>query len=358
MQERPDRARRLLRGLGYLALSTLLHAGLLLLLVPVLLMMRPLHPTERPTPITLLDESGPHRPRSDASPAQPKDQDEAQKEKEEEERKREQGQIVDVAPPVEERRPDDARFLSEHDITVEQETRTDRFRLDSDVRSPTYSPEDAMEFQSDVPDVGATAPSSGGPAGSQPFEADRDGRYASLPEPYRLTNKVGLEGPVPAGSGEQKVSGSPSNDLVDAKLGDRMSLNTKEVVYAAYINRIKRVVSFYWNQNLDNLPRTIRLSRSHYDTVVYVVLDDQGGLESVEVTDTCGEDLLDDAVVQAFRAAGPFPNPPEALISKDGRVHLDDMGFTVQVGSAVRAPYAGVDPRSGVQFPGILKATH
>jgi len=358
LPEKPDRARRLLRGLVYLALSGAFHVALLLLLLPVLLLVRPIHPGERPTPVTLLDESGPRRPRDGAEPDLPKDQEEAKKEQEEEERKRDQGQIVDVAPPLEERRPDDARYLSEHDITVDQETRTDRFRLDSEVRSPTYSPEDAMQFQSNVPDVGATVPSSGGPAGSQPFEADRDGRYASLPAPYRLTNQVGLDSPVPAGSGEQKVSGSPSNDLVDAKVGDRMSLNTREVVYAAYINRIKRVVSFYWNQNLDNLPRTIRLSRSRYDTVVYVVLDDQGGLESVEVTDTCGEDLLDDAVVQAFRSAGPFPNPPEALISKDGRVHLDDMGFTVQVGGPARAPYSGVDPRSGVQFPGILKATH
>ncbi len=343
----------------FLFVSAILHGIALVLLIPLLLLHPTIEPVDRPTPITLLDESGPRRPRDGASTAQadqaPKPEEE---EPEEREPEREQGQVVDVAPPIEERRPDDARFLAEYDITVPEETRTDRFRLDSDFRAPTYSPEDAMELQSELMDLGATVPSSGGQAGSQPFDAERDGRYASLPSPYRLSNKAGLEGPVPVGAGEQRVSGSPSNDLVDARLGTQMSVNTREVVFAAYINRIKRIVSFYWNQNLDNLPQTVRLSRLRYDTVVYVVLDDQGALQSIEVTEGCGEGALDEAVVQAFRVAGPFPNPPEALITKDGLVHLDDMGFTVQVGGPARAPYAGVDPRSGVQFPGILKATH
>ena len=76
------------------------------------------------------------------------------------------------------------------------------------------------------------------------------------------------------------------------------------------------------------------------------------------MTDQSGEAALDQAVVQAFRVAGPFPNPPEQLIAKDGRVYLEDMGFTVQVGGAMRAPYVGIDPRAGVQYPGILKAPH
>jgi hypothetical protein len=66
---------------------------------------------------------------------------------------------------------------------------------------------------------------------------------------------------------------------------------------------------------------------------------------------------VDNCVVEAFRLAGPFPNPPEQLIGADGRAYLPDFGFTVEVGQA-RSPYMGVDPRSGVQFPGILKATH
>ncbi len=354
----PSWSRALLRAALFVAVSAALHLVVAILLLPLLLRPAELAGVSRPTPITLLDDAGPQRPSDGDSPALPRPEDpEAEKEEEEKEPEREDGQVVDVAPPNEERRPDEARFLAEYDITVSEETRTNRFRLESDVRAPTFSQEDAVKFEEQLQDLGVTTPSSGGSAGSQPFDAERDGRYASLPSPYRMSNKAGLEGPVPVGSGEQRLSGSPSNDLIDARLATSMSVNTREVVFAAYINRIKRIVSFYWNQNLDNLPGTIRLSRPRYETEVYVVLDDQGALQSIEVTESCGEDALDQAVVQAFRQAGAFPDPPEALVSKDGQVHLDDMGFTVQIGGPARAPYAGVDPRGGVQFPGILKAT-
>lgn len=359
MRQPPEHrsGRKLVRALVFLGLSLVFHVMLAIVVLPRLMLERHFTPVDRPTPVTLLDESGPRRPSAGDSPALPSDEaPEEEPEPEEPDPMREDGQIVDVAPPAEERRPEDSDYLSEHDITVEQEMRTNRFRLESDVRAPEYSQEDALEFE-DLIDLGVKAPSTGGQAGSETFDPARDGRYASLPSPYRLTNKEGLDGPVPVGHGKQRISGSPSNDLVNEKLGPAMLVNTREIVFAGYINRIKRIVSFYWNQNLDNVPSTVRLTRTRYDTEVYVVLDDQGALQSIEVTGRSGEPALDEAVVQAFRAAGPFPDPPEQLIAKDGQVYLDDMGFTVQVGGGMRAPYAGVDPRAGVQFPGILKAT-
>jgi hypothetical protein len=53
--------------------------------------------------------------------------------------------------------------------------------------------------------------------------------------------------------------------------------------------------------------------------------------------------------------ASPFPNPPEGLIQSDGRVYLPDMDFTVRFRIG-RARYQGIDPRAGVQYPGILKS--
>ncbi len=59
--------------------------------------------------------------------------------------------------------------------------------------------------------------------------------------------------------------------------------------------------------------------------------------------------------MDAFRIAGPFPNPPPELIDIDGRIYLTNMQFTVELGRA-RAVYEGVDPRAGVRFPGLLNA--
>ena len=92
-----------------------------------------------------------------------------------------------------------------------------------------------------------------------------------------------------------------------------------------------------------------------YRTDIKAILNADGALEYIEVTDASGSEPLDDAVVRAFKVAGPFPNPPDGLLEKDGRVYLPDMGFTVQLGVA-RARYEGIDPRAGVQFPGILKS--
>ncbi|MGB0640413.1 MAG: TonB family protein, partial [Myxococcota bacterium] len=174
----------------------------------------------------------------------------------------------------------------------------------------------------------------------------------------QVTNKEGMQKPVPASHRVSAMSGAPNNDLLDLPTADRLALNSQKIQFAGYLNRIRRLVNFYWDQNLQNLPTAARanLSRAAYDTEVFVVLDERGALESVEITQTSGSRPLDDAVVRAFRIAGPFPNPPEQLIAPDGRVYLPDFGFHVQTGQA-RAVYRGVDPRAGVRFPGILKAS-
>jgi TonB family protein len=85
------------------------------------------------------------------------------------------------------------------------------------------------------------------------------------------------------------------------------------------------------------------------------VLNGDGALETISITREAGISPLDEAVVQAFRIAGPFPNPPEQLIRKDGRIYLSDFEFTVRLGQA-QMQYQGIDPRAGVQFPGIMKS--
>ena len=264
------------------------------------------------------------------------------------------GQLVDTPPPETEERPDDSEYLAEHDRTVPEETRTRRFRINPEVLSPEYSEDDKLQFE-DLMDLNVTEPSTGAQVGNDRFDPDRDGRLAALPSPYTLTNREGMQKPVPASTSSRSMAGAPNNDLLDEKIGTAVNLNTRKLIGATYLNRIRRLVNFYWKQNLDNLPASIRYARPNYTTVVVAVLDGNGALESLEVTIESGSDPLDNAVVQAFRIAGPFPNPPEQLVAKDGRVYLPDMSWTVELGQA-RAPYMGVDPRAGVQFPGILKA--
>lgn len=267
-----------------------------------------------------------------------------------------EGQIVDTPPPEVQEVPDEAEYLAAHNAKVPEEMQT-RHRINPEVLAPTYSQKDELQFENLV-DLNIKDPSTGAQVGNDRFDPDRDGALASLPSPYQITNKDGLQRPVPSSHADTQLSGAPNNDLLNEKRGDRLALNTREILFAGYLNRIRRLVNFYWSQNLQNLPPSAqaRLVRSSYRTEVFVVLDGAGNLETIEITEGSGSRELDHAVVNAFRIAGPFPNPPTQLIAPDGRVYLPDFGFHAQLNQA-NARYQGVDPRAGVRFPGILKAT-
>jgi TonB C terminal len=264
------------------------------------------------------------------------------------------GQIVDIPPPKVEEVPDKADYLA-YDQKVLEETRTQNFRVNPEVLAPTFSSDDKLEFE-DLMDLGVKEPSTGAQAGLERFDPGRDGTLASVDSRFTLTNKEGLASPVPASHSDQNLAGAPNNDLLDEKIGAAVNLNAREFLYRDYYNRIRRLVNFYWNQNLQNLPHSVVLMKPRYETRVNVVLDGGGAVEALEITHESGVGPVDNCVVEAFRIAGPFPNPPEQLVAKDGRVYLGDMDWTVEIGHA-QAPYMGVDPRAGVQFPGILKAT-
>lgn len=265
------------------------------------------------------------------------------------------GQIVETAPPKEEKIPVDADYLAEHDTTVPEEMRSRKFKVNPEILAPTYSDESKMELEERA-DVGATEASTGAMAGGTDEASPGKGPPKSLiPSQFLLTNKEGLAAPVLASGGIQDVRGAPQNDLLDEKYGPGVALNTREFYGAEYINRIRRQVNFYWKQNIDNLSPSVRLGKPRYLTVVSVVLTADGVLESIVVAESSDSTPIDDCVVQAFRIAGPYPNPPAQLIGRDGRVRLPEFDFTVNIGQA-QMQYQGVDPRANVQFPGILNA--
>ena len=264
------------------------------------------------------------------------------------------GQLVDTPKPNEEIRPEEADYLAEYNNTVEEETMSERFRINPEVLSNVYSEEDKVEYE-DLVDVNAEDPSTGAQIGNERFAPDRHGALATLPSPFQVTNKDGFEKPTVASHSKTTLAGAPNNDLLKEKRGVATNLNTKEFLYASYMNHIRRLVNFYWSQNLDNLPGGLPFSKPSYETVVSVTITEDGRVESIEVNKTAELDPLDQAVVQAWWSAGPFPPPPEGLLEADGRAYLPNASFTVTLGQG-ESRYMGVDPRQNVQFPGIMKS--
>ena len=262
------------------------------------------------------------------------------------------GQIVEIAPPENPERPEDADYLAEFDSTVDEETVDPRFRVDREVIAPTYSPDDEFETADEVqPDV--EADSTGATAGSK--TRFRSGEYSLFPDRFSenlFTNRQGIADPVRSSSSASRYAGSPSNDLLNEAMSDRTQLNAHEFLYAAFWNRVKRLVSFYADQTLANARPRVPLTRSKYEIVLKGLIARDGSLEAIEIERGCGIEEFDQALLEAFELAAPFPDPPEGAAAADGFIHIRDFYFVIQI-TAARAELSGIDPRSQIQFPGL-----
>lgn len=116
--------------------------------------------------------------------------------------------------------------------------------------------------------------------------------------------------------------------LKDAHQGVETLLNTKEFKYYTYFNRIRKQLSQHWEPKVrDKLTKMFRQGRtiaSDQDriTKLLIVLDPAGILVKVQIVSDSGVRDLDDAAIEAFKSAAPFPNPPRGIVDPDGTVKI------------------------------------
>lgn len=136
------------------------------------------------------------------------------------------------------------------------------------------------------------------------------------------------------GNGDQNTGTgaetSQTNDYIkDVEAGLETVLNTREFKYYSYYNRIRRQLSQHWEGRVrEKLSKLFKEGRApaatNQDriTKLMIVLNDKGTLVRVQVLSDSGVRDLDDAAIEAFRAAAPFPNPPKGIIEGDGTVKI------------------------------------
>lgn len=123
---------------------------------------------------------------------------------------------------------------------------------------------------------------------------------------------------------------SKTNDYIkDVNVGLETLLNTREFKYYSYYNRIRKQLSQHWEGRVrEKLSKLFKEGRSpaatNKDRVtkLMIVLNDAGTLVRVQVLSDSGVRDLDEAAIEAFRAAAPFPNPPEGIVESDGTVKI------------------------------------
>lgn len=131
----------------------------------------------------------------------------------------------------------------------------------------------------------------------------------------------------------RKIS-STNDHVVDIPLGDVTNLNTVEYKYYGFYHRIRQKLEQFWgrsiqekSQQLAKAGRRVRTS-DELITALQITLDHQGEIVAIKVLGSSGIRELDDAAIESFNEAGPFPNPPKDLIV-DGKVTLE-WGFVVK----------------------------
>ncbi|MCO4792649.1 MAG: TonB family protein [Bacteriovoracaceae bacterium] len=132
-----------------------------------------------------------------------------------------------------------------------------------------------------------------------------------------------------------KTGLAKNNDFIeDLPLGDMTNLNTIEYKYYGFYHRIRQKLEQYWGRNLQQKARAIystgrRLPASENKiTSLRITLDNMGNIVDVWVKSTSGIKELDDAAIEAFNEAGPFPNPPKGMM-KNGQAMIE-WGFVVK----------------------------
>jgi TonB family protein len=286
------------------------------------------------------------------------------------------GQVVDLAKPQEEKRPDNAKFASEYDVTVEKETKKyGRFDQqsrkgeqagNSDVTRPQVAPTPpappgalAMRTPGKSrtpsptpprPAVPATPGTNGSSVPDDPEGVLPSGaRGEPKPPTPAVAASPGGAGPVtPPGApvltpSQQQIAraigGGTQDHLKDIDDGDETSLNAKKWKFASFFNRVKAQVREHWRPAEVYRRRdptgSIYGSKDRY-TLLRVQLKPDGSLANVALETPSGVEFLDDEAIEAFKEAQPFPNPPGQLVDAGSGMIDFKFGFYFEIGGATR----------------------
>lgn len=210
--------------------------------------------------------------------------------------------------------PKEAKYLGERSQTVQEETKAknvDVFQKGSAVQK-TGGKGKAISLKDLAPSK-AIAP---------PSQREIDGFKK---EQEKVAKTETGDGRPPG----EESPGSATNDyLKNTKESNHTMLNTKEFVYYSYYNRIRQKLEVAWNSKLratlDSYSGGGRrlASEKNYITGVIVVLDRNGKVTGVQMLERSGAHDLDQAAVDAFNEAGPFPDPPTGLVDEKGEIKI------------------------------------
>jgi TonB family protein len=237
----------------------------------------------------------------------------------------EKKQIVQSEDSSQNKKQDDA-FLSDKTRSFERETKSRRTDL--------FEKSARGENSSSVSESRRTTPKK--KTTSQDIKLSDLGTQSVEGHPYEKAAreygqaKKGLKNGDP-----HSTTLSATNDhLEELPLSDFTHLNTTEYKYYGFYHRIRQKLEQFWGRSIyEKAQQMVKEGRrlpagQEVVTALEITLNSQGKVLSIRIMGTSGVKELDEAAVESFNQAGPFPNPPQDLIV-EGKVKIE-WGFVVK----------------------------
>lgn len=144
------------------------------------------------------------------------------------------------------------------------------------------------------------------------------GMQPVVPQASRAPASMLKEGSKSGDPLEQGLSAT--NDYVEeVRLGDFTHLNTVEYKYYGFFHRIRQKLEQFWGKSIQEKSMSLfrsgrAIASQDYVTSLQVTLNARGEIVGVKILGASGIRELDDAAIESFNQAGPFPNPPKDLL--------------------------------------------
>lgn len=240
----------------------------------------------------------------------------------------------------------EARFLSDRNQKADHETRarlTDDFRKKQGTglqsKQGSSHPPPTGSGKANVLDQSDSATDVLDPNMKSKAGAKRDWKTLSLKD-LGISGHGGLEAAT-----DDRVNG------VDA--GDETVLSTREFKYFSYYHRIKEMLRQYWKPNVERKLAMLwgkgkNLGEEEITTKLLVLLDQNGTVQKISKLNSSGISDLDDAAIEAFQRAAPFPNPPKGIVDEDGFVRIR-WDFILKTEAVPRIQFRNVGNPSGMR---------
>ncbi len=128
--------------------------------------------------------------------------------------------------------------------------------------------------------------------------------------------------------GPQQETPGTLDYLKDVDPGLETFLSTKEFKFYGYFQRIREQIHQYWTPKVtEKISRIYSQGRTIASTddkitKLLITLDKKGYVMKIQVLGQSGLRDLDEAAIEAFKSAAPFPNPPTGIVDPDGTIKI------------------------------------